>query len=65
MFLKGVTSTTKKTFLNRLLQPAAQRAFSLNSVQAFVNAAETTQAAESKDFSSFSEKDFQKLQKYS
>ena len=34
MFLKGVTSTTKKsqTFLSRLLQPTQQRRFALNAV---------------------------------
>ena len=62
MFLKGVTSTTKKTFLSRLLQPVTQRSFSLNSLQAYVNAAEATQTAESRDNSTFNEKEFQKLQ---
>ena len=28
MFLKGITSSTKKSFLSRLLQPAGQRTFS-------------------------------------
>ena len=60
MFLKGVTSTTKKTYLSRLLQSASQRKFSLNSVQAFVNAAESTQAAETKERNAPS--DWQKLQ---
>ena len=49
MFLKGVTSTTKKTFLSRLLKPANQRSFSLNSIQSFVKATEATQAAEIKE----------------
>ena len=64
MFLKGVTSTTKKTFLSRLLQPAAtKRAFSLNAVQAFVDSAAATQAAESKEAdAAFLDQQYQKLQ---
>lgn len=63
MFLKGVTSSTKKTFLSRLLlQPAGQRAFSRSSVQAFVNATEATQAAETADLGSFHKQEWEKLQ---
>ncbi len=62
MFLKGVTSTTKKTFLSRLLQPAAQRTLSLNAVQAFVDSAAATQAAESKETNAnFNDQQYQKL----
>ena len=63
MFLKGVTSTTKKTFLSRLLQPTAQKGFSRNAVQAFINATEATQAAETKETNAyFNDVHYQKLQ---
>jgi hypothetical protein len=47
MFLKGLTSSTKKTFLSRLLHPSAQKSFSNTAIQAFVNATANTDAAES------------------
>ena len=54
MFLKGVTSTTNKTFLSRFLQPATGlRRFSRTSVQAFVSATEATHAAETADLGTF------------
>ena len=68
MFLKGVTSTTKKsqTFLSRLLQPTHQRRFALNAVQAYVNAVNTTQEAERiESGANFNESHYQKLQSLS
>lgn len=43
MFLKG---TSRKTILSKMVQPALQRAFSRNSVMAYLNAKEATMEAE-------------------
>ena len=60
-------TTTRKSFLSKVLQPVMQRTFSRTAVQAFLSADEKTQAAEqAKDINSaFNGNEWQDLQTYS